>query len=206
MVVSMKIILRILFTLPFAVWICQTALQKLGADPAKSLNHKTGEMALYFIIANLIFGALTILLQKSKPSFFKYLQQQRRFVGVISFIFLIFHFAFYLLMEGFEAKAWTQIYTKTYLILGSIAWLVMLVLAVTSNDFSVKRLGGRRWKNLHRLVYLGAAIAFFHVISIEKADVVFYSSLGAALFTLEIFRWGVEYLRRRQARMAPIKS
>jgi sulfoxide reductase heme-binding subunit YedZ len=195
---------RTLLFAPVFYWAYLIFFGSLGADPAKNLNHKTGEAALCFLLLNLLVG---ILLSFSKaipfawPRASRFLLQERRWLGVITFLFLIFHLFLYWAIEGFEQKGFEQMYTKNYLIFGSLAWLIMLVLAVTSNDFSVRRLGGKKWKNLHRLAYLASALITLHVLSIEKADLIKYGSLLGALWLLQISRFfyqrGYLWFRRR---------
>lgn len=163
----------------------------LGADPAKFLNHKTGEMALYFLLANLAVG---ILISFSKtipfkwPNLLRFLLQERRWLGVFTFVFLIFHLGLYWAMEGFESKGFVQMYTKTYLILGSLAWVLMFALAMTSNNYSVRKFGGKKWKWLHRLVYLATALITAHILLIEKTDLIKFGALTGFIWLLQIVR------------------
>lgn len=181
-------IFKVLLTAPFLYWMYLIFLSDLGADPAKRLNHKTGEMAYYYLMANLIIGVL-IAVKIKLPSYLRFIYQNRRFLGVISFFFLVMHLSFYLAMESFEYKAIEQMYTKLYLILGSLAWIIFLILAVTSNDFSVRHLGQKRWKWIHRLNYLGFFIASIHVLNIEKTDLIKYSTLLGAMILVQMYRF-----------------
>jgi sulfoxide reductase heme-binding subunit YedZ len=181
-----KLFRTILFT-PAFYWIWLVFTDNLGADPAKHLNHLTGRMALYYILANFAVGIL-VAFRWRWPAPLRFLPQERRWLGVISFLFLICHVVFYFLLEGFEPKAWTQIVTKTYLILGSLAWLILFVLALTSNNFSVKRLGGKKWKKLHRAIYLAAALFTVHILLIEKADLIKYGIIFSVFWALQLAR------------------
>jgi methionine sulfoxide reductase heme-binding subunit len=175
-------------TVPFWYWIYRIFLTDLGADPAKSLNHKTGEMSYYFLMANLIIGVL-IALKIKMPSALRFLYLNRRFLGVITFFYLILHLTLYFAMESFEFKAIEQIYTKLYLILGFSAWILFLILALTSNDFSVKKLTVKKWKWLHRSVYLGFILASIHVLKIEKTDLIKYSLLAGFIGLIQTYRF-----------------
>ena len=183
---------------PAIYWIYLISVGNLGADPAKNLNHKTGSMALYFLLVNLLIGiALSFAknLSLKWPGFLRVLLQERRWLGVITFMYLMFHLGLYGAMEGFEYKGFVQMYTKTYLILGSLAWLTMLALAVTSNNYSVRSLGGKRWKGLHRLVYLGCAFATAHVLLIEKTDLIKFGLLTSGIWLLQISRFAISRKR-----------
>lgn len=174
---------RVILLLPAAWWIYEIATGNYGADPAKHYNHETGELALYYLLLNLAIGA-AIGFGLRFPAFLRFLLTGRRFLGVTTFVYLVFHVFLYLAMEGFEAQAFTQIVTKLYLILGASAWLILLALAVTSNDFFVRKLG-RNWKRLHRFVHLAAALVTAHVLLIEKSDLVKFGALFVLLWALQ---------------------
>ena len=176
---------RVILLLPAAWWIYLIATAQYGADPAKSFNHKTGEMALYYLLGNLVLGAL-IGFGVRFPARLRFVLLHRRFLGVVTFLFLVCHAFLYLAMEGFAPQGFTQLVTKLYLILGLSAWLILLVLTLTSNDFSLKKLGFRRWKFIHRFVHLAAAIVTAHVLLIEKGDLVKWGILMGLLWAIQV--------------------
>lgn len=192
-------IFRTVLLAPALYWFYLIFSGNLGADPAKQLNHMTGEVALYFLLLNLVIGIL-ISFSVRFPKWARFLLTNRRFLGVTGFVYLIFHVLLYLTMEGFEAQGFIQIYTKTYLIFGASAWLILLVLALTSNDRSVRLLGGRRWKNLHRAVYAAALLVTVHVLLIEKSDLIKYGSFFAVLWIAMLARFWRTQIRNRWVR------
>lgn len=177
-------IFRVALLLPAFYWGYLIYAGEIGADPAKTLNHKAGDIALYYLLLNLLLGAL-LSFRFRFPPLLRFMITNRRFLGVVTFVYLVAHLFFYLVMEGLEPQAFTQIYSKLYLALGFSAWLILLVLALTSNNFSVRRLGGKRWKLIHRSVYLAAALITVHVLLIEKADLVKFSLLFALLWMVQ---------------------
>ncbi len=178
---------RVLLLLPAAYWIYLIFFGDLGADPAKNLNHRTGEIALYYIMLNLLVGIL-ISFKVKFPAYLRFILTNRRFLGVLTFTILFFHVGLYFAMEGFEKTAFVQLVTKTYLILALIAWLILLVLAVTSNDFSVRKMGGKRWKLLHRTVYVASLFFSLHILLIEKTDLIKYGIILGTLWVLQTVR------------------
>ena len=174
-------IFRFFLFWPIAYWIYLICCGNLGADPAKSLNHKAGEIVLYYIILNLLIGLL-IDFKFKFPKYLRFLLQNRRFLGVVSFLILVFHIFLYFTMESFEFKAVEQIYTKTYLIFATLAFIILMVLTVTSNDYSVKKLSIKKWKRLHRIVYLASLFFSIHILLIEKADLVKYGLILGLLW------------------------
>jgi len=180
-------IFRILLLLPGAYWIFLIFFSDLGADPAKSLNHKAGEIALYYILLNLILGIL-IGFKVKWPIKLRFLLLNRRYLGVLSFLVLIVHVFLYFAMESFEPQAVEQIFTKNYLISASIAFMILMALAVTSNDYSVRKLKLRNWKCLHRFVYVASFFFSVHILLIEKTDLVKYGIILGILWLLQVAR------------------
>ena len=185
---ALKWILRIGIWAWLAYWIAQIFVGGLGAAPALRLNHEIGEIVLILLTENILVGIATFFF-KPPPRWLRFFLQQRRFVGVSLFLMLLFHIGFYFLNEGFEGKAFWQVVTKTYLIFGFSASLILLVMAMTSNNFSMKRLGGKRWKNLQRLVYGVQLLLFGHLLLIEKADLLKYSIWLGLLLLVQVIRW-----------------
>lgn len=186
---------KLLLLAPPAYWIFLIATDRLGADPAKTLNHLTGETALYALLFNLLLGAV-LAFARARPAALRALVLARRFLGVWTFAVLCGHVFLYLAYEGFAPAAFAQLVTKTYLLCGLSAFLILGALAATSNDFAVRRLGGRRWKNLHRAVHAAALLATVHVLSIEKTDLVKFGVLFALLWLVQGVR-AVRAFRRR---------
>lgn len=186
-----KTIFRLFLLLPFAGWTYQIFLDDLGAQPAQELNHQTGLTVLVFLIANLWIGVLlsmTLQFGKKWPTSLRFLITERRFLGVLTYVILIGHVFLYFALEAFEAKAIDQIFEKTYLQMGSLAFLGMTLLAFTSNNFSVRKLGGKRWKQLHRSVYVVAIFVSIHIFLIEKADLVLFALITIPMWLAQILR------------------
>jgi sulfoxide reductase heme-binding subunit YedZ len=192
-----KYALRLAIWIWFSYWIAQIFVGDLGAAPALELNHHLGNMALVLLTANLLLGIGLDLLKS--PAWLRFWISERRFVGVSRFLILLAHIFFYFLNEGFEGKAVTQIYTKTYLIFASLSFLILLALALTSNSFSLRRLGGKNWKRLHRTVYAAQVLLFGHILLIEKADLMLYGPWLILLFAFQTLRWTVKFRRKVRA-------
>ena len=187
-----SILFRILLLAPVGFWIYSIFAGQLGAEPAKELNHQTGEVALYYLILNLLLGVIISWPVKFKPAL-RFLLAERRFLGIVNFIFLISHLFFYLALEGFEWMAFEQMLTKTYLFVATLAWMMMLVLALTSNNFSVRKLGAKNWKKLHRIVYFATFLITVHVLLIEKTDLIKYGIIFVTLWSIQILRFYRNY-------------
>jgi methionine sulfoxide reductase heme-binding subunit len=181
---------RTILLLPAIFWIYEIANGQSGADPAKEYLLASGELALYYLLANLFLGtALAFGLRL--PAWLRFLVLGRRYLGVVTFVYLAAHVFLYFALEGFEGQAIAQVITKLYLSLAAGAWTILLLMALTSNNFSLQILGFRRWKNLHRLVHLAAALVTGHVLLIEKSDLMKFGVSFALLWLLQLscFLW-----------------
>lgn len=191
----MNKLFRLALLVPVLWWVYQIFFGDLGAEPAKELNHLTGFTALIYLILNLWIGTIWSY-WKAWPKQLRFLLAERRFLGVLTFLILAGHVFFYLALEAFELKALTQMIEKTYLIFGSFAFLGMAILAATSNDWSLRKLGGKRWKSLHRIVYFVTILVTVHIFLIEKADLPLFTMIMAPFWIAQIPRL-VRWLRQK---------
>jgi methionine sulfoxide reductase heme-binding subunit len=165
-----KWIFYFLLSLPL-VWLAYNLyIDNLGAQPAETLNKRLGKYTLYLLLANLYWGCMSALIP-SPASFRKLLMKLnplRRPLGVATFFYALLHFVSYFLREGDFTVAFKQIVEKKYLIFGYMALLLLLLLAITSNNFSVRKLKAKKWKVLHRFVFVAFFLVTVHVLLIEK--------------------------------------
>lgn len=159
--------------------------------------HATGELAARLLIVAMAITPLRLLFPNA--TWVRWLARRRRWIGVAAFGYSLLHAVAYLVRQAelariaedaAEAAMWT----------GWLALLVMLALAATSNDLSVRRLG-RRWKWLHRTVYVAAVLTFAHWILAAFDPLAGAVHLGA-LAALEAIRL-IQLQRLRAARRVP---
>ncbi len=162
-----KIIFVLALLAPMAILTWKLFSGQLGAQPSEEMNHELGEFTYRYLAVNLIWGSLLAL--GWMPKGLRRWTYLRRHLGVVTFVYAIFHVAFYALKEGDVPLALAQVFEKTYLIIGLSAWCILLVLALTSTNWAVRRLG-RNWKRLHRLAYFAILLATVHFYLIEKKD------------------------------------
>ena len=132
---------------------------ELGANPLEKLLHQSGEIAVWTLGAVLALSPLRVLFPGSRSV--SALNRHRRTIGVSACVYGLMHFGFHLLYEG-DAQAITRSFSKPFIWVGLSGLSILLVLALTSNNFSIRKLGGRNWKRLHRLAYLAAALLIYH--------------------------------------------
>jgi DMSO/TMAO reductase YedYZ heme-binding membrane subunit len=140
---------------------------KLGANPVNFAILTTGLMALIFLLLTLLVTPLR------KISGWNWIIFSRRTLGLYAFFYACLHFLiFFCLDRSFSVSGTlSEMVKRKYLIVGSTALLVMVPLAVTSTNAMIKRLGGKRWRALHRLAYVAAIAGVIHYYMQVKADV-----------------------------------
>jgi sulfoxide reductase heme-binding subunit YedZ len=131
----------------------------LGANPVEKLLHQSGEIAIWTLGAVLALSPLRVLFPGSR--IVNALNRHRRIIGVSACVYGLMHFGFHLLYEG-DAQAIARSFSKPFIWVGLAGLSILITLALTSNNFSIRKLGGRNWKRLHRLAYLAAALLIYH--------------------------------------------
>lgn len=170
----------------------------LGGRPLNAAIHRTGWWALVFLLASL---AVTPLRRSGR---FSQLFDVRRMIGVASFAYAALHVALFVADLKLDlVKAATEIVSRLYLTIGFLALLGLAVLAATSNDAMVKRLGGLRWRRLHQATYVIALLALVHFFQQTKADIV-VPTLYAGLF-LWLMAYRLLAARSGEAGLTPLR-
>ena len=165
--------------LPFGL-LLQAALDNdLGANPIEAITHTTGDWALRLLLVTLAMTPLRRLLGQPWPI------RLRRMLGLYAFFYASLHLLAWawLDQQWLLAEIVADIAKRPYITVGFAAWLLLLPLAVTSNRFSMRRLG-RRWASLHKLVYLIGLLAVLHFVWLIKADLLeplLYAAVFAGL-------------------------
>jgi methionine sulfoxide reductase heme-binding subunit len=168
---------------PFG-WLVWAALTgNLSANPLSDLTNETGVWTLRFICITLAITPLRVLTGWNAAIRF------RRMTGLFAFFYGTLHFLTYVIADRFAGLDFTNgmftlatvrnlaasvgedIYKRPFITVGFTAWMTMVPLALTSTAGMIRRLGGRRWNLLHRLVYLTAMLGVLHYWWLVKADV-----------------------------------
>ena len=183
-----KLVLWILIVLPglWPAWpIFVQQNPSVLADPLKFVLHHLGLVACVLLAVVLAFTPLRVLFPKWGVALA--LNRHRRLVGVAAFAYALLHFATHLLYEGGFRVLATDV-KKPFLLTGLIAFTILLLLAVTSPHAAVRWLGGKLWKNLHRLVYVAAALAAYHQSAARKVFPMQVLWIFVPLAVLEVLR------------------
>ncbi|MES0864089.1 protein-methionine-sulfoxide reductase heme-binding subunit MsrQ [Ruegeria sp. SCPT10] len=145
-----------------APWFLYLALTGgLGVEPIKALEHELGELALQFLILGL---AVTPLSQHFGLNLIKF----RRAIGVLTFAYVTLHLLVWLVLDvQIPSQIWADIIKRPYITVGMAGFLLLLPLVMTSNNWSVRRLGPR-WRKLHKLVYPAVLLGGVHYVMLAK--------------------------------------
>jgi sulfoxide reductase heme-binding subunit YedZ len=179
-----------------AVWVFYLGFtNQLGADPQKTLERFLGLWSLRYLVAGL---AVTPLRQIAGINLMPY----RRAIGLLAFFYATLHVLVYLVLDqGMDASAiWADIVKRPYITVGMAAFLILVPLAITSNNAMVRRLRGEAWRRLHKWVYVAAVLGALHFIMLVKTwppEPLIYAAIITALLA-----WRVLPARERQ-RAAP---
>lgn len=170
------------------------ATGQLGADPVKEVLHRLGLWTIRFLLITLAVTPGRAILQWPR------LMLVRRMLGVAAFAYAASHLLLYVAYEAFDlAKVASEIALRFYLTIGFVTLLGLAALAATSTDGMVRRLGGRRWQRLHRLVYVLAALGLVHYFIQAKLEV--YEPLVMDGLFLWLMLYRLAAARRRDRRV-----
>lgn len=145
------------------VWYLWLGLNgQLGIEPIKELEHRVGLLALQALIVVL---AITPLRTWTGVSLIKF----RRAIGLLTFYYVMCHLAVWFFLDvKIPSEIWADIVKRPYITVGMTALVLMVPLAVTSNNLSIRKLGPKRWKALHRLTYGCAVLGAVHFVMLVK--------------------------------------
>ncbi|MEN8159039.1 MAG: protein-methionine-sulfoxide reductase heme-binding subunit MsrQ [Myxococcota bacterium] len=169
--------------LPLAGLGVGAARGSLGANPVETITHVTGEWGLRLLLATLAVSPLR------RATGWAFLAPWRRSLGLLAFGYATLHFATFLALDlGFDLSALgEEVVERPYVTLGFSALVLLTPLAVTSTRGWQRRLG-RRWIELHRLVYFAAGLAVLHFVWLVKSDLAEPLAYGAVLAGLLALR------------------
>ena len=162
-----------------------TALHNgLGANPVEAITHSTGTWALVLLCVTLSVTPLRRLLHQN------WLIKFRRMFGLFAFFYGCLHVATYVWLDkSFDfSEMIKDIYKRPFITAGFTAFLLMVPLAITSTTGMIRRLGGKRWQRLHRLVYVSAIAGAIHYYWLVKSDETVPLRFAAIVGTLLLYR------------------
>lgn len=156
----------------------------LTANPIEFITHATGDWTLRFLVITLCVTPLRKIL--GLPELIRF----RRMLGLFAFFYACLHFTTYIWLDKFFdlSEVWKDIAKRKYITVGFTAFVLLIPLALTSTAGMIRRLGGKRWQMLHRLIYGSAALGVIHYYWLVKSAVIKPLTYGAIVAALLLWR------------------
>ncbi len=197
----LKVLVFLLSLGPVAVLTWKGFHDLLGANPIDVITRTTGRWTLIFLLVTLAITPLRRL------SGMPWLIRFRRMVGLYAFFYGCLHLMTYVWLDKFfdVHEMLHDIVKRRFITAGLTAWALMLPLALTSTTGWIRRLGGKRWQKLHRLIYFSAAAGVIHFIWLVKADLrkpLTYGAIWVVLIGYRTLAWAAARLKASKKQLA----
>lgn len=172
----------------------------LGANPLEVITHSTGDWTMRFLLITLAITPLR------KLTSLNWLIRFRRMLGLFAFFYGSLHFLTYIWFDkAFDVHAMIEdIAKRRFITMGLTGFILMIPLAATSTGWAIRKMGGKKWQILHRLIYASAIAGVIHYIWLVKADLTKPLQYGAILAVLLFYRV-VVWLKPKGPRTAVAK-
>src|ERR1035441_5379324 len=189
-----KIAVFLAALIPLARLLWKFFHDSLGANPIEVITHSTGDWTLILILTTLSITPLRRLPRQY------WLISLRRMIGLFAFFNGTLHFLTYIWLDKFFDfhEMLKDVGKRPFITIGFSAFILMIPLAATSTAWSIRRLGGKNWQRLHRLIYLTAILGVVHYLWLVKADVRKPIEYGVVLGLLLAYRVGAWMTERRK--------
>jgi len=175
-----------------AAWLLVGALTNaIGPNPIEYIIRYCGDWALRFLLIGLAVTPIRLLTGWAE------IGRVRRMLGLFAFFYVCLHIIAYVGLDQFFnwPAIWKDIVKRVYITVGMAAFLTLIPLAATSTNAMVKRVGAKRWRQLHRVVYVTAIAGIVHFIMMLKAgyqEPAIYAGLLAAMLAIRAVKNGPE--------------
>ena len=177
----------------------------LGANPIEVITHSTGDWTLIFLLITLAVRPLRKL--SGQPWLIRY----RRMFGLFAFFYVTLHFLTYIWLDKFfnVHDMLADIAKRKFITVGFTGFVLLIPLALTSTSGWIRRLGGKRWQALHRLIYAAAICGVIHYLWLVKADIrkpLQYGTVLAVLLGYRVVSWAVPKLKSQKMPSLPARA
>ena len=192
-----KPVVFLLCLLPLATLGWQALHGELTANPIEFITHATGDWTLRFLVITLCVTPFRKILHL--PELIRF----RRMLGLFAFFYACLHFTTYIWLDKFFdlSEMWKDIAKRKYITVGFTAFLLLIPLALTSTAGWIRRLGGKRWQMLHRLIYFSATLGVIHYYWQVKSAVIRPLTYGAIVAVLLLWRLFASLSKKKQLRV-----
>jgi methionine sulfoxide reductase heme-binding subunit len=174
--------------LPLALLVWRGLNNDLSADPIAYITHRTGDWTLRFLVITLAITPLRKILRL--PQLIRF----RRMMGLMAFFYVCLHFTTWIWLDKsfVWCEMWKDVLKRPFITVGFTGFVLLIPLAVTSTAGWIRRMGGKRWQMLHRLVYVTAVLGVIHYYWLVKSDVrkpLIYGFLVGILLAWRLGAW-----------------
>ena len=190
-----KVLVFLLWLVPFAVLLWRIIHSDLGPNPVQFVEYTTGKWTLRVLVLTLAITPARKLLRM--PQLIRF----RRMLGLFAFFYVCLHFLSYLGIDKYFiwGSIGSDLHKRPYIIAGFTGFVLLVPLALTSTAASIRWLGGKRWRMLHRLIYLTAVAGVIHYywqVKSDKRAPLAYAAIFGLLFAWRIGDWWLRRERR----------
>jgi len=184
-----KTVLLVNGLVPLALLLWDVWRKNVGANPLEFVTRTTGMLTLLFLTLTLAISPLR------RITGLNWLVRFRRMLGLFAFFYGSLHLLTYVAFDRFFHLTTIpgDILRRRFIAIGMAAFFLMLPLAITSTDKMIKRLGGKRWARLHRIVYAAGILGVLHYYMLVKSDERLPLTFAFLLLVLLGFRWFAKY-------------
>jgi sulfoxide reductase heme-binding subunit YedZ len=174
---------------PLALMLWDLSQNRVGANPLEFVTRTTGMLTLVFLMLTLAVSPVRHTIRLN------WLVKFRRVLGLLAFLYAFLHLATYLAFDRyFDMKTVPgDVAQRPFIALGMLAFFLMLPLALTSTNKMVRRLGGKRWNMLHKLIYVAGVAGVLHFWLLVKSDIRLPLTFGFILLLLLAHRMLVKF-------------
>jgi len=170
----------------------------LGANPIEVITHSTGDWTLIFLLVTLAVTPLRMLTGQL------WLIRFRRMFGLFAFFYVVLHFLTYIWLDKFFDlhEMLADVAKRRFITVGFTGFVLLVPLAITSTSGWIRRLGGRRWNLLHRLIYASAIAGVIHYLWLVKADIskpLEYAMVLSILLGYRVVVWVLPKVRAKRS-------
>jgi methionine sulfoxide reductase heme-binding subunit len=174
----------------------------LGANPIEAITHATGDWTMRFLLITLAVTPLRRLTRQY------WLIGLRRMFGLFAFFYGTLHLMTWVWLDKFfdVHDMLADIAKRRFITAGMTAFALMIPLALTSTKWAIRKLGGKRWQMLHRLIYFSAIVGVIHYIWLVKADLrkpLQYAAILGVLLAYRLIVWAVSRSTQAVRRDSP---
>jgi sulfoxide reductase heme-binding subunit YedZ len=197
-----KVVVFAACLVPAALLVWRGFNSDLTADPVQFITHTTGDWTIRFIVITLAITPLRKILHL--PQLIRF----RRMLGLFAFFYVCLHFTTWIWLDKqfVWSEMWKDVEKRRFITVGFTGFVLLIPLAITSTAGWIRRLGGKRWQKLHRLIYVTAVLGVIHYYWLVKSDVrkpLFYGFLVGIFLAWRLGTWLIGRRGRPAAGAAP---